>query len=257
VVWFVVLVIIPGYISSRPAFLKRYPGVEMEHATWAKSEHAKVTCQQCHVPPQVTAQVGYNARMLGEFYLSIAMPGREPKLFAKPTNDACSTCHLDLRTVSPAGDLNIPHRAHVTVLKMRCIQCHDYVVHQKSPEGKNSPPMAGCLKCHDGKKAKNECSACHTDKKEPLTHRAANWLVVHPAKAEGGDCNTCHKWTEKWCSDCHAKQPRSHAKDWRATHGEAVAKKRNCETCHTAAFCTRCHGEVPKQNFDPAQKLVP
>ena len=40
-------------------------------------------------------------------------PSREPTLFDKPTNEACLSCHIDLRTVSPKGDLNIPHRAHV------------------------------------------------------------------------------------------------------------------------------------------------
>jgi hypothetical protein len=35
-----------------------------------------------------------------------------------------------------------------------------------------------------------------------------------------------------------------------------VARHRNCEACHAAPFCTRCHGELPKLNLDPALKLV-
>jgi hypothetical protein len=118
--------------------------------------------------------------------------------------------------------------------------------------------MTGCLRCHDGKTAKNACSACHTDKVEPLTHRGADWLVVHPDKASapGAECNKCHAWTPKWCADCHAKRPRDHSAGWRSQHGLAVAKHRNCEACHKADFCTRCHGEVPALNFRPELKLV-
>jgi CxxC motif-containing protein (DUF1111 family) len=39
-------------------------------------------------------------------------------------------------------------------------------------------------------------------------------------------------------------------------HGAKVKAHRNCEVCHTGAFCTRCHGTVPQLNFDPALKLV-
>jgi hypothetical protein len=246
---------VPGYISSQPSFLQRYAHLGGVYKSWAGSVHAKVPCQSCHVRPSGVAQVSYDARMLGEFYLSIVMPSRDPNLFEKPTNAACQSCHQDLRTVSPSGDLNIPHRAHVTVLRLKCIDCHRYLVHEKSPEGKHVPRMADCLRCHDGKTAKNQCSACHTDKVEPLTHRAADWLIVHPTKA-GAECNKCHKWTDRWCADCHSKRPRSHAADWRSRHGAAVAKHRGCEACHGAAFCTRCHGEVPQLNFRPTLKIV-
>ena len=252
----IVFIIVPGYLSSRPTWLQRYTKLDPSYQTWATSVHAKVTCQQCHVPPRVVPQVAYHARMLGEFYLSFAMPGREPKIFPKPTNAACQRCHIDLRTVSPKGDLNIPHRAHVGVLKLECIRCHKYLVHAKSPEGKNTPTMAGCLTCHDGKTAKNGCSTCHTNKLEPLTHRAADWRIIHAEKVTGGDCTTCHKWNKRWCSTCHALRPRSHTGKWRAAHGAAVKVRRNCEVCHEAAFCERCHGELPKLNYDPAVKLV-
>lgn len=252
------LVLLPGYLATRPAFLERYARMGGAFETWSDSAHAKVPCQRCHVAPGFVAQRTYDAKMLGEFYLSIVMPSREPELFRKPSNAACSSCHIDLRTVSPRGDLNIPHRAHVSVLRLDCVKCHNYLVHKASPEGKHVPRMADCLRCHDGKTAKSQCSACHTDKNEPLTHRAADWLVVHPSRADakGADCNRCHKWTARWCSNCHEQRPRSHGNDWRSRHGDRVAVRRNCEACHAAPFCVRCHGEVPGLNFDPALKPV-
>jgi hypothetical protein len=251
-----IFVIVPGYVASRPAFMKHYANYEAAYETWSTSVHVKVACQQCHVPPRATSQVVHEARMVGEFYLSAVFRSRQPKLLSTPTNEACRNCHPDWRTVSPTGDLNIPHRAHVVVLKMECVTCHAYLVHEKSPEGKHVPRMEACLTCHDGKTAKNACATCHTSKAAPVSHRAADWLVVHPQKQSEIDCAKCHGWTQHWCSECHSRRPISHGADWRATHRLAVKAHRNCEACHEAAFCVKCHGEVPKLNFDPALKLV-
>ena len=249
-------VIVPGYFAAQPAFLQRYAGLSSAHQTWAESTHAKIACQRCHVAPTFAAQAGYDARMLGEFYLSLVRPDREPAAFGTPSNAACESCHLDLRTVSPSGDLNIPHRAHVSVLELDCNDCHNFLVHEKSPEGKTTPSMAGCLTCHDGETAKADCSACHTDKHQPETHLPASWLVEHPAEVVDDECNACHDWTANWCSDCHAKRPVSHVAEWRALHGAQVKDRRNCEACHEGPFCDRCHGEVPSVNLDPALQIV-
>lgn len=251
-----VFVVLPAYLALQPGFLQRYARMDDAYGSWSKSVHAKVPCRRCHIAPDPVAQASYGAKMLGEFYLSIVMPAREPASFKKPTNRACSSCHIDLRTVSPTGDLNIPHRAHVSVLRLACVDCHGFLVHKTSPEGKHVPRMADCLKCHDGRTAKDQCAACHTEKREPLTHRAAAWVIVHPDKVKGGDCGKCHQWTDDWCADCHSKGPKSHGTDWRSKHGDRVKVRRNCEACHEGPFCVRCHGEVPRENFDPALKLV-
>jgi len=252
----VVLVGIPGYLAAQPGFFSRYPGLSSRYGPWSKSTHAEAGCETCHVRPRLLDRTAYRLRMTGEFYVSLVWRSRVPDVFGTPTDEACLICHSDLRTVSPEGDLRIPHRAHVSVLKMRCVECHAYVVHELSPEGKHSPPMVGCLRCHDGDKAKNDCSACHTDKDAPPTHAAKDWLVVHGSQSVGGDCETCHKWAKAWCADCHSQRPRSHGKDWRTVHGRRLAEHRSCEACHASAFCVRCHGEVPQTGFDPALKLV-
>lgn len=256
VVLLVVFVFAPGYLATRPRYMQRYVGTDHAYDTWSKSVHASVSCQRCHISPKPVAQLGYDVRMLGEFYLSVVSASRQPALFAKPTNAACQSCHIDLRTVSPSGDLNIPHRAHVNVLKLQCIECHKYLVHALNPEGNHRPRMVTCLKCHDGKTAKSQCSACHTSKQEPLDHRSPDWVVVHPQRQNAENCQKCHKWTTNWCAKCHTKRPRSHGADWRTKHKFQVQKHRNCEACHKADFCARCHGELPTQNLNPNLKLV-
>jgi hypothetical protein len=251
------LVVVPGYVASRPAFFRYVPGMAEEHESWSVSTHVETACAECHLSPRILPQAAYRVRMAGEFYLTLVLRSREPRLFEAPTNEACLECHSDLRTVSPKGDLQIPHRAHVTILEMDCVECHKYLVHDVSPEGKHTPPMEDCLRCHDGDIAKDSCWACHTQKAAPKNHTTSDWLITHATLANDPECETCHKWAVvDFCADCHTELPRSHGADWRATHGDAVKVHRSCEACHEAAFCVRCHGEVPQLNFDPTLKLV-
>lgn len=249
------LVIVPGVYASQSGFYQRYEGMRPQYAGWETSVHAKVSCTSCHVRPGIIPRSAHAARMLGEFYLSV-IPSREPDVLARPTDEACSSCHIDLRTVSPAGDLDIPHRAHVDVLEIECVSCHEFLVHEKSPEGRNAPRMLMCLECHDGEQASNACTDCHTEKAAPDNHKAADWVIVHPERLEEEDCESCHGWTEKWCVECHTRRPTSHTAKWRSEHRDTVETRRNCEVCHEADFCIRCHGEVPSLNLDPSLALV-
>lgn len=253
---FAVTILGPGYLASQPTFLDRFANLQRFHSTWSTSTHAEVTCQSCHVPPDTLSQLTYNARMVGEFYLSAVSPGRRPVLFGKPPNASCQECHEANRSVSPRGDLRIPHRAHVQVLKMRCIGCHGFVVHLKNPEGTHTPRMTSCLTCHDGKRAKNACTVCHKRKAAPVSHRSANWLVIHPKMQKKVDCKECHGWVRNWCRECHTRRPVTHGRRWRSQHQYKVARHRNCEACHKGRFCVRCHGEVPSLNRSKAPKFV-
>ncbi|HEY5275964.1 MAG TPA: hypothetical protein VIK38_05420 [Coriobacteriia bacterium] len=252
----IVLVVLPGYFAIQPSFMARYSYLNVEYTTWSQSAHKDVPCQSCHIAPGILDRAGYDARMLGAFYVSLVSPDTKLSAFATPTIAACEVCHADLITTSPNGDLKIPHRAHVDVLQVPCARCHQYLVHQLSPEGKHTPTMATCLVCHDGIQAKNPCSTCHTAKAAPESHAASDWLVIHPQEQTKIDCAKCHGWTTNWCSDCHNRLPASHTADWRTTHGAAVKVHRDCEVCHTGSFCINCHGDVPQLNFDPNVKLV-
>lgn len=250
------LVVLPAYLSSLPGFFGTYPALAQQYEPWSTSPHMGVGCEECHVSPELLDQAAYRGRMVGEFYISLVTSSRVPELFPAPANEACLNCHSELRTSSPKGDLQIPHRAHITILKMQCVQCHDFLVHTLSPSGKHSPTMEGCLTCHDGETAKDACTACHTQKAAPASHTGGTWLIEHANQAEDPACVTCHKWKPDWCVDCHRDRPASHGTDWRATHRDQVAEHRNCEACHTADQCVRCHGDVPALNLDPTLALV-
>jgi hypothetical protein len=251
----IVLIGTPLYSTGKPSFFKRYPKLIPYYETWAKSTHAQVMCWQCHLVPGQLNNSLFRIRMIAEFYVSI-VSNRTPNVLIKPPNEACTRCHYLERKASPSGDLKIPHLAHVKVLKLRCIYCHKWAVHFKNPEGKNTPRMVTCLKCHNGKKATNKCTACHKEKIYPVSHRAKNWLQIHSQKQKEINCKRCHGWVKKFCSTCHKSKPASHKGYWRTTHRLRVAQRRNCEACHQPSFCVRCHGEVPQLNISQAPKFV-
>lgn len=249
------LVVLPAVLSARPGFFGRYPELAETYESWSTSPHAEVGCEQCHVAPKALARTAFRVYMVGQVYLS-PVKRTAPDVFESPKNDACLECHNDLRSVSPEGDLQIPHRAHVTILEMDCVDCHNYLVHKESPSGGHVPEMEGCLTCHDGDRAKDSCWACHTDKAAPATHKATDWLVVHPDDASDEACAKCHEWSGDWCVQCHETRPKSHGTDWRAAHGVAVKTHRSCEACHAGESCIECHGVVPQLNLDANLKLV-
>lgn len=251
-----VLVVLPGYLAAQPRFFERFPTLTEEYSPWSVSSHAEVGCEGCHVPPTPLDRGIYRLRMVGGFYGSLVSKAKPPDVFSPPTNRACLACHSGMRSVSPKGDLQIPHRAHVSILKMPCVECHSYLVHELSPEGKHTPPMIGCLECHDGDTAEDACTACHTTKAAPASHSDDTWLVLHAEQSDDPACDECHGWREGWCVDCHQDRPESHGTDWRAVHGERVAEHRNCESCHATDTCVRCHGEVPQLDFDPTRTIV-
>jgi len=178
----------PYYITSRPSYFGSYRGVRSFHDSWKSSTHAEVDCVECHVKPAARHVVLLRLEMIGEFYAKPILQSSWPFSWRKPPNEACLVCHSSSRRTSPSGDLLIPHKAHVEVLKMECIDCHEYLVHKRNLEGKHTPPMARCLKCHDGTRALNECKSCHRKKSYPANHRSNDWLIVHGQKKKEINC---------------------------------------------------------------------
>jgi hypothetical protein len=258
----VLLVAGPGYTATQPEFFNRFERLGTYYETWSASTHANVTCQRCHVAPGVVTRSTYNVRMAGEAWLALLPLDREPDVLGDVPSASCNDCHIDLRSISPAGDLLIPHTAHVDALGIECAVCHDAVmVHGGDPEVGSTPQMETCLACHDGERAKDNCDACHTQKALPEDHQDPAWVVVHSQRQSDSDCVSCHGWVEEWCAECHVRRPASHgsASDpsvWRKAHRTVIEVRRNCEACHEGPFCIECHGEVPELNFDPTLTLA-
>jgi len=233
---------LPVFSTLQPGYYGRYPDLRVRMDHWRTSTHARTSCIACHVNPGVRGFATFAVRSIPVFYSQMVNGPTKTDLFGAPDKAACQRCHTDYRQVSPAGDLLIPHRAHVEVLGVNCVVCHKSLVHSPNKQGFNRPEMETCLECHDGDKASNKCTDCHTRKNAPDTHTAKNWLAVHGSKAETTDCGACHSWTPDYCDDCHKKRPASHAGNWKKDHGPHAEKRgKGCLVCHGEAFCKECH----------------
>lgn len=239
------LVLVWPVISTlQPAYYERYKPLRSRMHSWRNSTHAPVPCISCHVEPGLVSFVVFAARSVPAFYSQLLVGPNETNLLRAPSRRACQQCHTTYRTVSPAGDLLIPHRAHVTVINIDCAECHKNLVHSPNTQGFNAPKMTFCLTaCHNGRKAKDKCTACHTQKYVPENHKRPNWLATHSQRTAEVNCGACHGWSPKLCESCHRKRPRTHVGNWRKLHQvRARERGKGCLFCHGGRkFCLKCH----------------
>jgi hypothetical protein len=194
--------------------------------------------------PGLGGFLSFAAQSVPAFYSQVLQGPNDTNLLGAPDRTGCQKCHTSYRSVAPSGDLLIPHRAHVEVLKMECVTCHQDLVHSINRHGFNRPEMEGCLElCHDGETASNACIDCHTRKHTPETHAQADWLQVHGDAAQSQDCGSCHDWTPGYCAECHEKRPASHVGNWKSGHAESARLRGDgCTVCHGGeGFCNECH----------------
>lgn len=240
----VVAVVLPGVSTLAPGYYERYDDLASRMDNWRASTHARIPCSGCHIEPGLSGYLTYGARSVPAFYSQLVFGPAPTNLFQVPTRAACQKCHTSYRQVSASGDLLIPHKAHVEVLRLACAVCHKDLVHTRTPEGFNEPKMSTCLTlCHDDVKATNSCAKCHTAKQVPESHKTVDWLRVHSSRTETTDCGRCHAWSPDYCGKCHAKRPRSHAGNWKREHQvrARVRGPKGCLSCHGSGFCKECH----------------
>jgi hypothetical protein len=249
-VWIAVIVVVlvalllPVYSMLQPAYYDRYPQLKTRIHNWEGSTHAKVPCSGCHVDPGPLGMLAFSARAIPAFYSQLVFGPNQQNILQVPHTAACRKCHTDYRQISPAGDLLIPHRAHVEVLGVSCPTCHKNLVHSLNAQGFNAPEMQTCLTlCHNGVKATNQCDKCHTRKQVPPSHLGKDWLSIHPSMVGKIDCAKCHAWAPNYCRECHSHRPPSHVGNWKQNHqyrAKAIGTK-GCLFCHGQAFCNKCH----------------
>jgi len=238
-----VLLVLPVVSMLQPNYYRRYPGMGQRIDNWAASTHSRISCIQCHVNPGAKGFLSFAAGSIPAFYSQLFQGANSTNLLKPPTRQACQKCHTSYRSVSPGGDLLIPHRAHVEVLGLECVTCHKDLVHSVNRRGFNRPEMQTCLQCHNGDKASDKCSDCHTQKITPPTHKQKDWLLIHGQSTQLQECGTCHAWTPTYCVKCHEKRPASHVGNWKKDHGpEAKKRGPGCLVCHGGEkFCKKCH----------------
>jgi hypothetical protein len=238
-----VFLILPFFSTLQAEYYDRYPALRSRIENWRRSTHSPWSCAACHVEPGLGPSLSFAARSIPSFYNQLVFGPSKSNLLTPPTTRTCQECHTAYRTVSASGDLLIPHRAHVEVLKIDCVDCHRNLVHSSNSEGFNTPDMSRCMqRCHNGRKATDRCVKCHTQKQVPPNHKHGNWLVSHGKRTEEINCASCHGWAPRLCHACHNRRPRTHAGNWKKLHQfRARERGQGCLFCHKQTFCARCH----------------
>ncbi len=208
-------------VTSKPKFCSTCHYMRPYVEAWEVSNHADVTCTDCHFPP------GFKQKIKGKFTaLSMVvnyMTGvyKKSKPWAEISDESClrSGCHverlLDNQVIFKKGIL-FNHKPHLTQLrrekKLRCTSCHSQIV-----QGEHITVT------------ESTCFLCHF-KNQPMETRI-------------DDCNWCHNAPVK-----NGNMEVSY------DHTFVLEKEMNCEKCHGGMQigdgavplerCSACHAEI-------------
>ena len=241
------------YATKQPLFCKSCHEMAAQYDTWELSTHHNVSCDECHVMPGLTGMVQSKLMGVKRVYAHVRK-GTKVIPHGHVYDSNCRKCHPTTPEVVVYHGLKITHRKHWELTGSKCTLCHRDVVH--GPEAaymrKNTPRMAVCFTCHDGKRASNNCTLCHTT----LGTRGAvtfspEWTEGHKLEAKGHEqeCKRCHG--AEFCDACH-RLASPHPADWLTRHPQNYRRNpKQCATCHVRApgakaeelapFCEECH----------------
>lgn len=214
-----------------------------EIATWQVSGHAKIACIQCHTEINA-AHFAQLIHFTKKYYLPIQV--KEPV-----SNSVCENCHSQNRTVTPRGDLIVPHQKHEKE-GIACVTCHIGVAHGKIAERQETIDgdfsrwddatarqnmawqyktisMTECLNCHKEKNGPQNCESCHSRIVPPSSHQSKEWVQngLHGQEAfkDLDSCNECHSYSLNLVRVQNSDKVISYAR--------------------SNSFCVQCHSKKP------------
>jgi nitrate/TMAO reductase-like tetraheme cytochrome c subunit len=223
--FFILLFIAVGAVTvestSSSSFCSSCHEMKPEFYTWQASSHSDIQCKECHIGNGVKDYAKAKVNGLKQVYMDTTNTYTAP--IQMPTdvpNSACEKCHdMKTRSVTPAGDIIIPHDKHLTK-GVKCVQCHSGVVHGnisdrnvtfKSDYSKwddklakslmtvnfTQPKMDTCIQCHKARDVSTACKTCHSTGMKPKSHDVPGFKTGnHGTLAEKDikECNKCHQY---------------------------------------------------------------
>ena len=210
-------------------------------------------CRGCHTPEEIENPGFTEARRFANGrqtvngkYINISF-SHLPHFKAKEQFGVnCTTCHYEIPRSTSVTTLSLPKM-------LDCVQCHDSA---RAVSAKFR--MGNCQTCHSDTVAATAVPNSHTRNVKPDFHTEAfRREHASEAAAPNAKCAVCHlnvtpSVTAKvQCDGCHqVMRPVNHTSRWKDDlHGKYAALDRTeCATCHTAAYCSDCHNELPRSH---------
>ena len=211
-------------------------------------------CRGCHTPEEIenpgfteTRRFAGEHPVAGGKYVNIAFSHVGHFKARDQFSLNCTTCHYAIPNSTSIANLTLPRM-------IDCVQCHD-----SARTIKAEFRMSNCKTCHlDTVSVNAAVPNSHTRNVKPDFHTEAFRLHhAEEASAEGAKCFVCHQNVQSvsvnrtQCDSCHQVMlPANHTTRWKDDlHGKYAALDRTtCATCHTAAYCSDCHNQLPRSH---------
>ena len=231
-----------GWTPLKPSRIADAPRIILDDAPATPSAGASGTQGLAEAPsaasPEIAAKAGF-VRPPEKLCLSCH--------YHRKSRSDCGLCHLGKPAPTIRERQRIGHGAvfsHEKHAKTDCLDCHPRVEGWENLDGTmQDTSMKGCVACHNGVKAKRDCTLCHAKTPRPADH-GRNYERKHGVawRSDPASCRMCHE--DSSCLACHARKPRDHTLAWTARrHGiSAQANPERCDACHASKdTCRRCH----------------
>ena len=200
--------------------------------------HAETPCVSCHESGGQVARATVNLVTRVQHVIHGRTESTSTAGYGVPAaSDACARCHhrqISGTYVNRTQGVRVSHKEPLEA-GAQCVDCHalDAGVVSSVTVG-----MAPCLRCHDGKTAKAECSVCHVGdpsgaiRSTVTTGTMASELVPNP------QCDGCHEDMTA-CDACHGiAMPHP----WEfGVYGHARDAAIEIWNNGSAKTCTKCH----------------
>jgi hypothetical protein len=241
------------FTQNNPKFCVGCHLMQEAYDSWAKSEHKKLNCHDCHhltIPEQ------------NQLLISFVMhrPNKVPERHKGQVIVSSKTCN-DCHTSTKAKQINksLFHAKHVYMEQIECTECHGEVKADKSGLHHFLPTEKFCTKCHIGKQVHGEgmgglaCLNCHTDRTKDLRPGRMKCLYCHSK-----DENIKKQLKEDATMDVRFFQPEAATikKAVKIVFDEKAPMQFYCYECHKphtqgkvrpgSTHCLGCHSTIPR-----------
>lgn len=225
------------------------------YRSFKNSPHKNMRCASCHSGMTLSSKIDFRL-LIAEMPFYFVFDSAEK---ARIGDNNCLYCHRTVLARTTKGNTGV-RMSHKEPYQdgYSCSDCHIKDAHPTTNLTRGFPDMNICFKCHNGVKAKNECSHCHTKEnyKVERNYYLTSYKMIHKDLSSHGKnplkiCSNCHDMS--YCATCHVMVTRfkvalPHPDDWVGMHPLTTNRDnvRACYACHEKKFCFDCHGvEMP------------
>ncbi|MDR3686229.1 MAG: cytochrome c3 family protein [Coriobacteriia bacterium] len=205
--------------------------------------HKSVPCISCHESGGPVARATVNLATRFQHVLFARADSDFAGAYGGPVaSDACVRCHASQIAGTFYDRQRAVRMSHKEPIAAgaSCVDCH---VLTSGVVGATTVGMSPCLRCHNGKQAKAECSVCHIGDPSRAIQPSVAPGAMASVQVPNPQCSGCHKDMTK-CNACHGiSMP--HSEEFKA-YGHARAAAINI-WFGNGQQCAKCH--YPGHNY--------